>query len=453
MRSFHIAGAIALAVAAQGGVAHAMGLMEAVDAAIRNDAVFAAAQADARATRQNEKMARGAFYPQVLASLSEGRSQFDRTFQSQGGLRTDKTDQDTRSNTVQLRQVLFNLDTLARYRQSQVQTAVADENLRKERQDLFVRVVSAYIDVLSASDLRQLAQADAKAAGEIAANLETAFKRGEAASTDAAEARARADVSDVRLIEATEGLESAARVLDALVGEPVVELAGLNKAFNWRGVVNEAFDPWRTLALANNPEIRVAEQTVDFYRHEITKQKAGHYPRVDFVLSKTQAKSDSVNTIGVKSDIDAAAVQVQIPLFNGFTVSNAVEQALFRLQKAQFDQEATTRRVSTDLFKSYSAARLAATKLAALDRSVQSAQESVKAAELGIKTGLRVTVDLLNAQQKLYQARVDFAKSFYESVLAVLKLRAGAGLLTEDDLRGLATVFAENSTPVRFGRQ
>jgi protease secretion system outer membrane protein len=430
--------------------ASAMGLMDAVDAAIRNDATFAAAQADARAVRQNEKMARAAFMPQVVASLSEGRSHFDREFQSAGALRTDKTDQSTRSNTLQLRQVLFNLDTLARYRQSQVQTAAADEGLRKERQDLFVRVASAYMDVLSASDLRQLAQAESSASAEIAANLETAFKRGEAASTDAAEARARADVAAVRVIEAGEQMESAVRVLEAQVGVRVTELSGLNKSFNWQGVVRDEFEAWRLLALDNNPEIRMSEQTVNFYQQELKKQQAGHYPRVDLVLSKTQAKSDTVNTIGIKSDIDALAVQVQVPLFSGFSVTHAVEQAIARLEKARFEQDATVRRVGTDLFKSYTAARLASSKLAALDKASLSAQESVKAAQLGIKTGLRVTADLLSARQKQYQSRVEFAKAFYESALALLKLRAGAGLLTEEDLRGVATVFAENATPVRF---
>ncbi len=422
--------------------AFSMNLLEAVDAALSQDAVWQSAQWEAKSVQQNRPIARGAFFPQVSVSIAQGKSTFDREFQSGGALRNDVQRVNTTNNALQLRQTLFSLDALARYRQAGVQGSVADETLRKERQDLIVRVATAYIDVLVSQDVYSLSEVDDRAAAEQANGLSSALKRGEAAASDEAEARARADIARVKLLEAGEALEANLRTLELITGQRAQKVAGFNKQFDWRDVVRQPFDEWRDLAATNNPEVRVAQKTIEFFEEEVARQQAGHAPRLDLVLSRTQAQSDSVNTVGVKSDVDSAFLQLQVPIFSGFAVNESVAQARLRLAKSQSDRDAALRRVGNDLYRSYTGVKLAHDKLSALDKAVKSAEGSVKAAQLGVKTGLRVMADVFTAQQKLYQARVDYARGFYDAVLSLLKLRAGTGALGDEELRAVASVFS-----------
>ena len=429
--------------------AEAVGLMDVVEAALRSDSTYQAAIDDANASRKNKPIARAAFLPQLSMSLSQGKSSFDREFTSASGPRTDSTRQSTKNNVLQLRQALFNLDAVARYRQAELQGGIADQSLRKEQQDLFVRVATAYVDVLAAHDARQLALAEQGALTEQAANAESGFARGELAVTDAKEARARADVALVRSIETQALLDAALSNLEMISGLSVSALSSINRRFDWNGVVREGFDVWRDTAAQFNPEVQISYRAIEFFEREVDKQRAGHAPRLDWVASRVNSESDSVNTIGIKSDVNSVSLQLQVPLFSGLAVNYSVEQAYDRLSKARNDKDATFKRVTTDLFKQYNTARLANSKLAALDKAVGSAQVSVASAQLGIKTGLRLTLDLLNAQQKLFQTRLEFSRAYYDSVLALLRLRAGAGVLDKTDLGELAVVFSDDGGVVQ----
>ncbi len=430
--------------------ANALGLMEVVEAALQSDSTYQAAIDDANVNRKNLPIARAIFLPQLSMSLSQGKSSFDREFSSATGPRSDSTRQDTRNNVLQLRQTLFNLDAVARYRQAELQGGIAEQSLRKEQQDLFLRVATAYVEVLAAHDARQLARAEQDALTEQAANAESGFARGELAVTDAKEARARADIAAVRTIETQALLDAALSNLEMISGLNVWALSSINRRFEWNGVVKEDFEVWRDMAAQFNPELQVAYRAIEFFEREVDKQRAGHAPRLDWVASKVQSQSDSVNTIGIKSDVNAVSLQLQVPLFSGFAVNYSVEQAYDRLSKSRNEKDATFKRISTDLFKQYNTARLAGSKLAALDKAVGSAQASVASARLGIKTGLRLTLDLLNAQQKLFQTRLEYSRAYYESVLALLRLRAGTGVLNKTDLGELAVVFSDEAGVVQL---
>ena len=79
----------------------------------------------------------------------------------------------------------------------------------------------------------------------------------------------------------------------------------------------------------------------------------------------------------------------------------------------------------------------------ALRQALSSSEAQVRSTRRGLEVGLRTRVDVLNAEQQLYATKKDLAASRYETLMAGLKLKAAAGVLTEQDLRALDSLLKE----------
>ncbi len=73
-------------------------------------------------------------------------------------------------------------------------------------------------------------------------------------------------------------------------------------------------------------------------------------------------------------------------------------------------------------------------QVSALRQALRSSEVSLESTKLGREVGVRTSVDVLNAQQQVANARRDLAKSLIDTIVAQLKLKQAVGRLTEDDL-------------------
>lgn len=202
-----------------------------------------------------------------------------------------------------------------------------------------------------------------------------------------------------------------------------------------------AFDEWKQLALEKNPEIAIQRLAVNASALEIDRSRAGHAPRLDLVASYAKNKSDSFNTFNQDADVRSVGVQLTIPLYAGGSVNAAVTQAVANRNRAKADLDATTRQVLVELRKQYSLLQSSVQKIDALNKSVESARMLVIATEQSIKGGVRINLDLLNAQQQLYLAKRDLVQAKYNYLLSNLRLRKAAGTLNQDNLVAVSTFF------------
>jgi protease secretion system outer membrane protein len=95
-----------------------------------------------------------------------------------------------------------------------------------------------------------------------------------------------------------------------------------------------------------------------------------------------------------------------------------------------------------DMHKQHYTVLSSIAKIAALEKSVESAKLLVTATKQSIKGGVRINLDLLNAEQQQYVAQRDLAQARYSYMVALLRLRADAGVLSGDDLHVLAANFS-----------
>ncbi|MTV40548.1 TolC family outer membrane protein [Duganella radicis] len=427
--------ALCSALLLQGSAAGAMNLQQAYDAALRNDPTYRSAFQDSLGGKEYAVIGRAALLPQVSASYSGSKIRADLT--QPGLLGTESTTHPvyySRSSGVQLRQTLFSLDALARYKQGLAQTKYSESQFSSMGQDLVVRVAGAYFDAAQSAEQVALAEAQRDAQQEQLLANQRLFQQGEGTRTDVLETQARLELTKVQLIEAQDVQKTALAALSAMVGEPVEAIDLLGATFPLRPLEPSSLDEWKKIALEQNPDLDAQRFAIESNRQEINKNRAGHFPRVDFVAGYSKSKSDTLTTLNQDSTSRSIGVQVNIPLYAGGAVSASTRQAVAGFEKAKAELDVKTNKILVEVGKEFSLVKSSVARIAALDRAVESAQLLITATQQSIKGGVRINVDLLNARQQLYTSKRDLAQARYTYLLALLRLRAAAGTLGADDI-------------------
>lgn len=442
----NIGAAFALSVMLTGH-AGAVTLQQAYEAALKNDPTYRMAYYDREASKENRVIGRAALLPSVSANyaLSRNVADVDTLQQNVFGIGDARFLTHprylSRSAGVQLRQPILNLDGVARYRQGKVAAAQGEAAFEASSDDVAVRVVSAYMDALFADDQVALSKVARDMYVEQMHVNDRLFEKGEGTRTDMLETQARLDLAEAQLTEAQDNAVAARETLAGIIGMDPGPLDKLGEHFRPAGITPSSFEDWEKIARQRNPELAAARLAVENARLEIDKNRAGHYPRVDLVAAYSRGDAESINTYTQNTVNRAIGVQVNIPLYQGGAVSAATRQAAAGYGRAQSDLDARTSKVLVELRKAHSLVQSSVRKIEALDKAVASGKLLMTATEKSIQGGVRINLDLLNAQQQLYTSQRDLAQARYSYLIGLLRLRAAAGTLDGGSVKEVAAYF------------
>ncbi|HJU70321.1 MAG TPA: TolC family outer membrane protein [Paucimonas sp.] len=437
-----LASALGASLLLQAGSASALGLLQAYEAALQNDPTYRSAIHENEAGQQYAALGRASLLPSVSLNYSASHNRADVTQPNiQGKQVTSHPQYQSNNGSLSLRQPLFNPDGVARYRQGVAQTNYSEATFSGRRQDLVLRLTGAYVDAQYAQDQLALAEAQRDAYAEQMRVNQRMFQKGEGTRTDMLETQAKLDVAEAQVIESRDNLSTARNTLAAMVGQEVTYLDPLASGFRVKPMQPTDFDAWKTLALEKNPELSAQRFAVEAAQQEVEKSRAAHAPRIDFIASYSQGKSETINTYNQDTTGRSIGLQMSLPLYSGGYASAASTQAVANRDKAQSDLDTKTGQVLVELRKQYSLVLSSMARIDALVKSVNSSEVLVEATRQSIKGGVRINLDLLNAQQQLYAARRDLAQARYNYLLSSLRLRNAAGTLGEEDLRDTARYF------------
>lgn len=428
---------VAAALALATGNASALTLVEAYEKARLNDPVYRAAFYASESGKENRILGRANMLPVVSGSYSRNKNSADYL---QFG-RLTHPEYGSHNAVVQLRQPLFNVDAWARYKQGQAQANASAAIFDFESQVLILRVSSAYIEALYSEDQVALVTASRDMYAEQAKTMARMFKAGEGTRTDMLETQAKLDLAEARLLEAKDTQLAARTTLSAVIGDEVKSLDTIGPNFRVRPADRLGFEEWKAQALANNPELRAQMFGLENARAAVLKARAAHMPRLDFVASYTRANSETLNTLGTESTVRSLGIQLNVPIYQGGAINSAARQAVAEESRARAEMDAKTNKILLDLRKDYDAVASSVTRIEALLKAVESAKLLMTATQQSIKGGVRINLDLLNAQEQLYTVQRDLAQARYTYLLGSLRMRAGTGLLTSDDVRETANNF------------
>ena len=433
---------VAAVVSMSSAGAGAVSFNEAYQAALKNDPTYRMNHYENEYARENVVIGRAGLLPSIGANYSASRNRVDLEGQDFLG-RPSLTHPQyiSRSKSVSLRQPLLNLEAIARYRQSRVQADASEAQLRTHGGEVVLRVAGAYLDALLASDTLVLAQAQRDAYAEQAKVNGRLFEKGEGTRTEMLETAARLDQAEAQVLEARDAVDVNRNSLAVVIGMDPGVLQPLAPGFRFAVLSPAGFDQWKAIAVDNNPDLQSARLMVESARLEIQKARAGHAPRIDLVATYSKNDAETINTYTQNSVNRSLGVQVSVPLYAGGQVSAISRQAVDGYERAKADLQARTDRVMIELRKAHSLAQSSVARIEALGKAVTSANLLIKATEQSIKGGVRINLDLLNAQQGLTSVQRDLAQARYGYLIALLRLRAAAGTLTAADVGEVAAYF------------
>jgi protease secretion system outer membrane protein len=437
-----VAMAVGAICALHAGSASAISLQQAYEAALKNDPAYRMNFYENEFGKENRVLGRAGLLPNVSASYSASRNRADiDALDALGRKSLTHPNYISRSTALQLRQPIVNLEAIARYRQGAVQTKQSAAQFEANTGEVVLRVVGAYADALFADDQLALAQVQRNLYQEQQKVNKRLFEKGEGTKTDMLETQARLDLSEAQLLESQDNLTTQRNTLEGVVGMDIGTLDKLAPDFHFETLSPATFEEWKAIALANNHDLQAARLGVEAARLEIGKQRAGHAPRLDFVATYSKGDSETLNTYTQDTVNRSIGIQLNVPLYAGGAVNATTRQAVASYERAKADLDVKTNRILIELRKAHDLVASSVARVGALVKATESGKELMKATEQSIKGGVRINLDLLNAQQQLFASQRDLAQARYSYLLGVLRLRAAAGTLDGGNVREIAAYF------------
>ncbi len=137
-------------------------------------------------------------------------------------------------------------------------------------------------------------------------------------------------------------------------------------------------------------------------------------------------------------------LQLAIPLYAGGNVSSVVRQAIASREKAQQDLESSRRSAALSARQAYLGVTNGMAQVKALEAALVSSQSALDSNKLGYEVGVRINIDVLNAQQQVYSTLRDLSRARYDTLLNSLRLKAAAGSLTDGDVEEVNRLLGTN---------
>jgi outer membrane protein len=377
-------------------------------------------------------------------------------------------DSKSRGWEVSLTQPLFNWDKWSQFRQGDLNADIAEAQYSTAEQDLVIRVTEAYFNVLNAEDSLNLARNKKVLIGEQLEQSKRNFEVGTSTITDTHEAQSRYDLVVAQELAAEADLVIKRGALEQITGKQITQIKSLSHAakidavakdrkvklkkgekptpVNVQQVVSvqpgQNIQDWVKQAEDVSYSIIASKLAYEVATKETQRAYAGHAPSIDLVARRSYNDRENINSIDgspfdSKTYENQALIRLTVPLFSGGYNQSVVREKAALANKALADLENTRRSVAQTTRQAYLGFNNGLAQVKAYEAAELSALSALESNKLGYEVGVRINIDVLNAQDTLFTTRRDLAKARYDTILNGLKLKAQAAVLSDEDLQAV----------------
>ncbi len=404
-------------------------------AALANDPTLRSAQFENQANKESLQQAYAGLLPQVNAFLSYNKNYQDVISSENTVYEEGTADYETESYGAALTQPIFRYSSFLAVSQSKSVLKQADSELEKARQDLMLRVVEAYVEVLAMQE--KLAEVMAEEAA-LTSHYERARERtdrGLAPIMDRYDSEARLAVVTAQRGEVEFALNDAKEALTEICAVPVGEIKVLQEEIPLEPPLPDNAANWVDAAVEGNLDVSIQKYKSEVSEVETRRQQAAHYPTVDLVADYAwQDATDSFYGGGSNTAVYNVGVKLLLPLYEGgLTVSKTREAA--SLEAADREGVVKVTREAERKARSLQNSVLSAiNRFMAMKKSVEAQQLVLSAKEEGVRSGMMIGLAILDATQDLYKYKREYSQARHDFILGTMRLRHVAGMLGEGDI-------------------
>jgi TolC family type I secretion outer membrane protein len=410
--------------------ATAENLNDALIAAYLNNPTLAAQRAALRATDEGVATAIAGWRPTVKLTGTAGRSEVD-TQATRETVITPKT------RNAELTQNIYQGGrTLSAIDQAESNVKAGRATLLVTEQTVLLAAVTAYMDVLRDEAVVELRRNNEQVLRRQLDATRDRFRVGEITRTDVAQAEARLERAVSDRVQAEGNLTSSRATYRRVVGESPTKLDQPSPLSNLPSSQDEAV----AVATSENPSVVTAVHTEDAARHAVKTAEGVILPTLGFTAtwSRTDDASQTSQTAArdrpAFNQTNSFLFTLTVPLYQSGSEWSSIRGA---------KQTASQRRIQVDEAKrsAVESATRAWEALTTQRAVIQSRTQQVRAAELALEgvreeanVGSRTTLDVLDSEQELLDARVALVTSRRDEFVAAFTLQSAVGRLTAQHL-------------------
>jgi outer membrane protein len=399
--------------------------------AYQNNPTLNAQRASVRATDEGVPQALAGYRPRVNVNGSIGTQYFDTTTRSQtfgiGNTYTQLSGNMTPSNFgVTATQTLYNgFQTSNRTRQAESQVQAARETLRVTEQTVLLNAVTAYMNLLRDGAILDLQRRNVEVLQEQLRQTRDRFNVGEVTRTDVAQSESRLAAGRSQVLNAEAVYKASVATYRQVIG---VEPGKLTP-----GSPVDRFSPHNLpaavgLATATHPAVTNAQYSVDAALLQVKVAEGALYPTLS--LQGNVQQSYETSLLGLRTFNASVIGQLIVPIYQGGAEYSLIRQAKETLGQRRLDLDTARDQVRQSVVQAWGQLEAAKANIDATQAQVQASEIALNGVREEARVGQRTTLDVLNAQQELVNARVSLVSAQRDRVVASYTLLAAVGGLS-----------------------
>jgi len=408
--------------------------------ALANDSVYASARFARQAADERTPQARAALLPNVSAGVSATENYFK--YESSPFPDISRSYWEW-GPSLALSMPIYRPQNWDVLDQAKLSVTAAEANFAQTRQDLILRVAQAYFDALSAEDTVNAVLALKQATSENLAQAKREFEVGTKTIVDTTEAQARFDQIVAQEQVARGTLIVLRNALRVIIGRDAGELAPLRDAPQLELPTPSDVDAWAKRAEDANPNVTAAMAASQIAQIETQRSRDAYKPTVDLVASasRTRASASTTSPLANTTTFGTIGVQLNVPIYTGGLIQSRVRESLSNEERARFDLESARRNAGQAARQAYTGVDYGLTQVRALESAEISAKSQLDSTRLGYQVGVRINLDVLNANTQLYTTQRDLKRARYDFIVSGLRLKSAAGSLDDRDVEAINSLL------------
>ena len=411
----------------------AVDLISAVDLAFKSDPQFLRDKNLLDKQKELVNQARAPLMPNVLISGSYADTES-----------STSNDTNTQNIGVTLSQTIFDREKFLNLEQSQLNLKVAELNFLISKEQTILRIVDAYFSILIAQNNLKTIQSEKDAVKEQLEFAKRNFEVGTSTITDQQEAQARFDLIRASEIRTENDLAIARTNLEKslLVSLPE-NLLGINKKVRLEKPKLAKPKEWMQIARDNNLSVKIARLRTKLATLNLKKRKIARMPSLNLSLSANNSTIDS--TTSITQDIKTATLSISAPIYKGGSISSSERQAISELKREENTLEFEMLNADRSAGKSFRTFIAGLSQVEALEAAEESSKVALESNKLGYEVGVRINIDVLNAQRQLFSTQRDLAIARYDALRAKLELLSAIGDLELSAVKRISQLISDSN--------
>jgi outer membrane protein len=424
---------------------HAETMESALAKAYQNNPQLNAQRAVVRQTDEGVAQAMSGYRPQINANASIGRQYTDMLEEfpaippilAQGASVEVKGLSTPRSAGVTGTQTVFNgFQTGNKTRAAESQVSAARETLRMMEESVLLAAATIYMDVARDTANLDVQQNNVRVLEKTLTDTRNRFTFGEVTNTDVAQAEAQLAAGQATLHAAEATLMSTRANYRRIIG---VEPSNLAPGAPVDHLSPPALNAAVAAGITENPSVTAAQFGVDVATLQVKIAEGALYPTV--ALQANMQQQYDANILTPKLLTETASVNLSVPIYQGGAEYSAIRQNKENLGQQRLNVDQVRDQIRANVVQAWG-------QLDAAKAQVEAAQRQGKASEVALNgvrneasVGQRTTLDVLNAQQALVNARVSLIVAQHDRVVASYALLSAVGRLSAQVLKLPVSIY------------